>query len=492
MVASLPHNPCLYQINTRVWQHTLSEKYGRAITLQDVPDEELDSLAELGFDWIWLLGIWCTGELGQRIARQHDDLRQKYVRALPDLSEDDICSSPFAITAYEVSADFGGEEALLAFRKRLKTRGLRLILDFIPNHTARDHPWVTEHPGYYIPGTLNDLANNPDKFGINPQSENVFAFGRDPFFPGWSDTYQLNYGKAELQQAMIDQLINIAALCDGVRCDMAMLVLPQVFSGTWGIPMEPFWPDAIQQVHARYPDFLFMAEVYWDLEWYLQEQGFDYTYDKRLYDRLNAQDARSVREHLFAGIDYQQKSVRFLENHDEPRTAAIFPPQIHEAAAVITYLIPGMRFFHQGQLSGKRVRIPMQLCRAPNEPEDEHFQVFYSKLLNLIARPLLRQGEWRLLECVPAWAGNWTWNNFIAFGWSQPEGEKLLAVCNYAAHQGQCYLSLPFPEFRGLQISFHDLLTDDIYQRDGDGLLQKGLYVDLPAWGVHLFAASKV
>src|SRR5262249_37659643 len=175
------------------------------------------------------------------------------------------------------------------------------------------------------------------------------------------DTLQLNYGNPATQAAMIAELIKIAGQCDGVRCDMAMLVLPEVFERTWNIPCQPFWPQATERVRQQAPEFCFMAEVYWDLEWTLQQQGFDFTYDKRLYDRLRAGHARPVREHLYAGLDYQDKLARFLENHDEPRAAATFAPGVHEAAAVITFLSPGLRFFHQGQLEGRRKHISPHL-----------------------------------------------------------------------------------------------------------------------------------
>src|SRR5262249_54920202 len=146
-----------------------------------------------------------------------------------------------------------------------------------------------------------------------------------------------------LRQAMGMELLAAAEQCDGLRCDMAMLVLPDVFQRTWGDLSKPadgtppvdlaFWPEAIARVRMVRPDFLFMAEVYWDLEWVLQQQGFDYTYDKRLYDRLHARDAESVRKHLWADMDFQRKSVRFLEKHDEPRAAGAFPPHIHKTAA---------------------------------------------------------------------------------------------------------------------------------------------------------------
>src|SRR5262249_35078435 len=156
--------------------------------------------------------------------------------------------------------------------------------------------------------------------------------------------------------------VRVTELCDGVRCDMAMLLLPDVFQRTWGnrslppggvAPVDtPFWPEAIMAVRQRQPRCVFLAEVYWDLEWTLQQQGFDYTYDKRLYDRLHVRDAEGVRGHLWADLEFQRKSTRFLENHDEPRAAGAFPPQVHRAAATVAFLVPGMRFFHEGQLEG--------------------------------------------------------------------------------------------------------------------------------------------
>ena len=149
------------------------------------------------------------------------------------------------------------------------------------------------------------------------------------------------------------------------------------------------------------PDFCFMAEVYWDLEWTLQQQGFDYTYDKRLYDRLRDRHARPVREHFRAGLDYQDKLARFLENHDEPRAAATFPPGVHEAAAVITFLSPGLRFFHQGQFEGRTKRISPHLGRGPDEPVDRSLEQFYDRLLAVLRQPAVRDGAWQLLECRP-------------------------------------------------------------------------------------------
>ena len=250
----------------------------------------------------------------------------------------------------------------------------------------------------------------------------MLAYGRDPYFSGWPDTLQLNYGNPATQEAMISELVKIAGQCDGVRCDMAMLVLPDVFERTWGVRAPLFWPDAIRRVRETVPGFCFMAEVYWDLEWTMQQQGFDYAYDKRLYDRLRDGHARPVRQHLHAGLDYQGELARFVENHDEPRAAAAFAPGMHEAAAVITYLSPGLRFFHQGQFEGRRKRISPHLVRAPLEPTDDALKQFYERLLAVLHHPSVRDGDWRLLECTPAWEGNWTSDCFVAWLWTSTAG----------------------------------------------------------------------
>jgi hypothetical protein len=317
--------------------------------------------------------------------------------------------------------------------------------------------------------------------------ELLLAYGRDPYFAGWPDTLQLNYGNPVTQEAMIAELLRIAGQCDGVRCDMAMLVLPDVFERTWGQRAPLFWPRATQRVREKVPGFCFMAEVYWDLEWTMLEQGFDYAYDKRLYDRLREGHARPVREHLRAGLDFQNKLARFLENHDEPRAAATFAPGKHEAAAVITFLSPGLRFFHQGQFEGRRKRISPHLVRAPLEPTDKTLQQFYDGLLAVIRQPIVRDGQWCLLECAAAWDSNWTSDCFIAWSWHARDGQRRVMAVNYAGSQSQCYVRLPFPELSGDKVRLKDLMSSASYDRDGGDLVSRGLYLDLPAWGYHAF-----
>ncbi len=491
---STPKYPSLFQINTRVRLAELSAALGRAATLDDLSDAELDQLARDGFDLVWLLGVWQTGEAARRVSATNPEWLAEYARVLPDCTESDVCGSCFAIRDYRVHADFGGDAALARLRERLHGRGLRLLLDFVPNHVAPDHPWVDEHPDFFLTGTEAQLAAEPHNYRRldTTNGSRILAYGRDPYFPGWPDTLQLDYGNPALQDALLGELSRIARQCDGVRCDMAMLVLPEIFERTWGIPTEPFWPRATAAVRAEVPGFLFLAEVYWDLEWALQQQGFDYTYDKRLYDRLVEGAARPVREHLLAGLDFQDHLARFLENHDEPRAAATFAPDVHRAAAVITFLGPGLRFFHQGQREGKRIRIPVHLGRGPAETPDASIAAFYDALLACLRDPVFRDGQWQLLDTQSAWPGNATYDAFVAYSWTGPGDVRRLVAVNYADDQGQCYLRLPWGDLQGQSWRFADRLGEAVHDRDGVDLAIHGLYLDLPAWGCHVFEVQPV
>jgi hypothetical protein len=287
---------------------------------------------------------------------------------------------------------------------------------------------------------------------------------------------------------MTQELLRIAGQCDGVRCDMAMLVLPEVFERTWGVRAELFWPQATERVRQQVPGFCFMAEVYWDLEWTLQQQGFDYTYDKRLYDRLREGHARPVREYFQAELDYQDRMARFLENHDEPRAAATFPPAAHQAAATITFLSPGLRFFHQGQFQGKLKRISPHLGRGPDEPADPRISQFYDRLLAVLRRPVVRSGRWQLLECVPAWEGNATSDCLIVFAWDGPGDERLIVAANYAPQQSQGYVRLPFGDLGDKPWRLRDELGTEVLDRDGNDLQTSGLYLDVPPWRAAVYA----
>jgi glycosidase len=151
----------LYQINTRVWLRELADRLGRPATLADIPDEFLNQIASLGFDYVWFLGLWQTGPAGRQVSLSHSDWLMEFQATLPGFTEADVSGSPFAIAGYTLHRDFGQEADLLNLKKRLRKRGLKLIVDFVPNHTALDHPWVEQHPEFYIQGSAADLEREP-------------------------------------------------------------------------------------------------------------------------------------------------------------------------------------------------------------------------------------------------------------------------------------------------------------------------------------------
>jgi len=231
-----PLYPSLYQINTRVWLTELSRTQGRRVTLDDIPDADLERVAGMGFDWVWLLSVWRTGQAGQHASRSKPEWRNEFQETLPDVTDEDIAGSGFAITGYTVHPGLGGDAALARLRKRLSKVGLRLMLDFVPNHTALDHPWIEEHPEYYVAGTDAELARAPHNYTRvkREAGERIFAYGRDPYFAGWPDTLQLDYSNPATQEAMIGELTKIAGQCDGLRCDMASSYCRTCSSGPGG------------------------------------------------------------------------------------------------------------------------------------------------------------------------------------------------------------------------------------------------------------------
>ncbi len=495
-------HPVMYEVNTRILLHELSEEAGDTVTLADIPDRIVDGWCALGVDAVWLMGVWTTGALGRQLALETPGLREEYRRSLPDVAAEDILGSPYAVQEYRVAPALGGDKALRSLRARLAKKGVGLILDYVSNHTARDHGWVKHHPEYFI---HTDPAGNGAQItdGFIAQTaagELMIAHGRDPMFPGWTDTAQLNVNSKAAREAMIAQLEEIAGMCDGVRCDMAMLLLADVFERTWGErgarpeddrAEREFWREAIGQVTSSHPGFMFIAEAYWNREWDLQQLGFNYTYDKTLYDRLLREGASSVRDHLKADMVYQSRSLRFLENHDEERAARMLPSEAWQfAAAAVVATVPGMFLLHDGQMEARSVRVPVQLRRRVAEMPNARSIAFYTTLLGIIDHPVFREGQWRLLSLRSAWHDNHTWHNFISYWWhDQAHGDRLIVV-NYAPHSGQVYVDVPLDLLEGHLIEFKDLLGGTTYTRERLALHAKGMYFDLPGYGIHVFEVA--
>jgi hypothetical protein len=484
--------PLIYEINTWVWLEELSQSAGRPITLASVPDAEWDCIAALGFDAVWLMGVWERSPMGKSVAVADAGLRADFQAALPDFKEGDHVGSPYCVRRYRVDGRLGGPEGMAVARAKMAARGLRLILDFVPNHVAPDHSWIAEHPAYFIRGGDKDLSRDPASF--IDIGGNIFACAKDPYFPAGSDKVQLNGFHPGLRAAAIETLKAIAGQCDGVRCDKAMLLINSVFEETWGPragdrPKAEYWGEVIPAIKAEHSEFLFIAEAGWDKEWELQQQGFDFCYDKRLYDRLEHEPAESVRLHLGAERAYQDKLVRFIENHDEARAAVAFGPERHRAAAVAALTLPGARLVHEGQLEGLRVRLPIALGRRPQEAGDSDLLAFYLQLFEVLKEGGFMRGEWQLCE-RSGWPDNMSCNNLVAWTWST-ESSRCLIVVNLSGTQSQGRIRIAWPELKEGLWRLHDVFRSTRFERDAAELEKEGLYVDLPAWGFHFLVAEQ-
>ncbi|GCD47976.1 alpha-amylase family glycosyl hydrolase [Streptomyces paromomycinus] len=491
-MTELPAQPVVYEVNTRVWLREAGRRTGAPAGLGDVPKDAWDEITPHGIDAVWLMGVWERSPRGRGIALWDPSLRTAFDRAVPGVEEGEIAGSPYCIRRYEVDATLGGAEGLAAARAELGSRGIGLLLDYVPNHVAPDSPWVTEHPEYFVRGTADDVRRDPAAY-LDTGSA-VLARGRDPFFPPWPDVVQLNAFEPALRRATTDVLGHIGQACDGVRCDMAMLLMNDIFARTWGQragspPQDDFWPTVIDGVRQRHPGMTFVAEAYWDLEWDLQQQGFDFCYDKRLYDRVLNESPESVRQHLTADETYQRKLVRFLENHDEPRAAETLHPAKERAAAVLIATLPGATLWHEGQFTGRRTRLPVFLDRRPDEPADTALRAFHERLLAGVHRSGMRTGQWRLLECA-GWPDNASAGNLLAWCWEGPAG-RFLTVLNLSDRPAQGRVRLPWPELDPGAWVLTGLLDGERYTRSGTELTGPGLFVGLDAWGTHLLAVGR-
>jgi hypothetical protein len=486
-------HPLLLEINTRCWLRSLCGLAGRAITLADVPDAEFQRWRDLGLTHLWLMGVWPTGPRSRAFCLAEPDLRARFSELLPASGSEDFAGSPYAIAGYDVPAALGGETGLKVFREKLNAHGIKLVLDFIANHTGLDHPWVSERPELFVQSTFEAPGTFPHHSAAGPRR---FAHGRDPYFPPWLDTVQFDYRRPETHTAMLDELRSVARRCDGVRCDLAMLQLNDVFAKTWAefpaapAPATEFWAEAIPAVKSAHSGFLFLAEAYWGLESRLQSLGFDYTYDKRVYDFLVERRTADLRRHLSESTPgFLSASAHFLENHDEPRIAALLSPAEHRAAALLTLGLPGMRMLYEGQLEGRRLRVPVQFARWPDEPPNAQIQSMYRQLFAALDDSAVGRGEWKILRTDdgPAKAGG---DGVVIVQWQNSPGQFDLVVVNLAAPAGRCRVRPEVREFSRHDWRIHDALAGEDFPAGSPEFQGGELLLELPAHAAQLLRFS--
>jgi len=483
-----PH-PHLYEINTWVWLEQLSAKAGKLVSLADVPDTEWDALAERGFDIIWLMGVWQRSPVSRQVMLRETANFAAYERALPGWKPSDIVGSPYSVVQYVPDPRVGTWESLDRVREKLRKRNMGLFLDFVGNHSAPDHPWTSAHPEYYVQMTAAEGAKNPGAFypADNPEGGCFIALGRDPYFPAWKDVVQLNYFNPGLREAMITELRVIARHCDGVRCDMAMLQLTDVFERVWAAqlhgaprPKSEFWAEA----RAAVPELILLAECYWGTEPRMLELGFNYVYDKELYDQVRDMHAREVRAHVAMGFEFNRQRARFLENHDEPRRASTFGNDRLNAAGTLMGTLPGMRFYHQGEIEGRRNQIPVALRVPADEPVDKTSVALFEKILRLTNDSAYHSGNWSMLDVTPDADG--TAGNLIVYEWRTEKSWKMI-VANAAGQASQGRVRLEDRVTGGRDYIFYDELNEVKYPRAGKELDDAGLFVRLEAGQAHMF-----
>jgi glycosidase len=373
----------IYEINARL----------HCPTFDLITDNELHELSQLGFDALWMMGVWRISEGARKISK---------------ITSEDFDGSPYAVPAYEINRELGGRSQFRRLVKRARAVGLSVIVDFVSNHMALDSPWIKERPDLFIRSDPKARTQSTSEFFLHRSNE-IVAFGRDPYFAPWNDTAQLNYANETLRKRMIEVLIRISRYADGVRCDMAMLVLRDCIRRLW-YPLIPdslfdqlmpgeFWDQAIADVKKISPDFKFIAEAYWDKEHELRALGFDLCYEKKLYDALVGRDLDRVVQSLKRDPDELRGSLYFIENHDEPRAASAFGRSDNLAALALILAIPGSVLIHEGQMEGKRERLPVQRIRPlTDETTDIALRNSYVQLLRITADDVFKTGGLKLFD----------------------------------------------------------------------------------------------
>ncbi|MDR1684015.1 MAG: alpha-amylase [Elusimicrobiota bacterium] len=448
-------NPHVLEVNARNWIKRIQLLTGNnAITLANVPESYLLDFKARGFDGLWLMGVWKESLASREIARNDKGINNSIAQIKPDYKKEEILGSQYSISAYETDAFLGGDGALQKFRERLNDLGINLILDFAANHFAIDHPLTLTEPEIFVRS-----KGEPQDKSLFFQTKNGdwLAHGRDPYFPPWTDTVQINHFNPKARAYLTGELQRVSQMCDGLRCDMVMLMLNKVFKDTWGryvqeeTPREEFWPDAIEAVRREQPFFVFGAEVYWGLEWEVQELGFDFTYDKILYDRLLKSNAQDIQGHLNAEHLYQMRSIRFISNHDEEEPVTAFGPQKSMAAAVIISTIPGLRLFTARQLRGEKRRLPIQYFTG-EFVEDKACEAFYKTLLEAVDHPCFHGGQWVLKNTKPINDTDESYRNILAWHWTQLTTCKTVVI-NYSDRPSRCILRVDkLPEGKNIFI----------------------------------------
>lgn len=490
---TMSHHSLVLELHALPFLSRVARQSGAA-DLGAIPGSYLREIRRRGFDAVWLMGVWERSPVSRGIALEVPALREEYEHFFSGWSPEEVAGSPYSIRRYVPDARLGGWEGLGAFREKANQLGLKVFLDFVPNHLACDHPWIGHHPEFFVGMDRIPEGDEKDIF-FKSGPERWTAHGKDPYFPAWTDTAQVNYFSQDARKAMADELVRLSSRCDGLRCDMAMLPLNDVFGRTWGRWVSPpeglteFWSEAIRSVKTRFPQTVFIAEVYWGLEQKLLEQGFDYVYDKVLYDHLLEGAAGHIRDRLRGSSGLGSRALRFAENHDEKRAIDAFGRDKSFAASVIALTSPGLGLIHDGQEDGRGRKAPVQLGRWPDAEPDEILAERYRHLLLFLSDTAVRDGLHEILDPLPAWEGNGSNDSWVVQCWRQ-DSRAVIAAVNFSGQQAQARVRFGDSFLNRSKLYFRDLTDGKVYERDAESLRREGLFLDQGAWGIHLWVVD--
>ena len=474
-------HPYVYEISTRPWLYELSKKYGKSITkLKDIPTEEFDSFAENGVDIVWMMGIWKLGEYGVEY-----DRNRTYENYLPDWTVEDVIGSPFAITEYVCNPELGEDDDILNLRIELNIRGIKLMLDFVPNHSAHDNELAYNDPYMFIraPTGITDESR------FSPRG---IAFGSDIGHKPWKDVIQYNYWEYKTIQIMKDNFLKVLTLADAARCDRAYLILNDVFEDAWKAelnaysyirPNTEFWSYAIQEGRNINPNAILLAESY-DEKYSkkLLELGFNYVYNKDLLDKIVI-SAKDVKEYMKSkNSTFLDTACNFVENHDELRIAFKTGDDYKKAmaAGTLAATFGGMIFVNHGQWEGKKKNLDVHLRRATYESDNLIVKDYYKKLSKVLREPAFRSSNFYFVDNMTGGKKD----DFIAY--IREEGDNhYIVIVNYSSSQGCAYV--PIHNIKGYRYCLiHEALSNQEYIKTVKDA-KNGMFVCLDAWETQIF-----
>ena len=479
----------LLEISIRPFLYSLSNKYGRSITkLRDIPEYEMHDWKSMGFQWVWLYGAWTLGQRCLEFDLTDEILLNRYNEMLPGWTKEDVIGYPLSIVDYKLNPELGTMEDLVWFREQLKQRGMRLMLDFVPNDTAIDAPEMISHPDYYICASDKDYDENGNINLARFMPDGV-AYGAGKWMPPMRFTAQLNIFKPEVREMQIQKLLDISEYCDGVRVHLAQYLITDQFATYWtdeldgfSKPDVEFWKEAIDRVRHNYPDFVMMAESYgYENQEMLLNCGFNYIYEKELIDHLANGDIAGFRNLIFQNHFITKKMVHFIENHDEPRSITRFwgNQRAAMAATVALLTLPGIRLINFHQWLGYKNQIDVNLRRALKEPCDQKTVLFYSRLFRVLETNAIRYGTWEPLPVYDA-------ENVVAWKWVK-DNQHLLVTVNFSNNWSGGRVICNDAPLEMREIDVHEMIYNTTYVRDPQEMRDTGLVLYLEAYQSQIF-----